>query len=170
MKTKLTAISVLLLSVLMVAPVMAKSIGPQNAGDKNPNMVIMPPDPGPPATSGGVDAYLPSGVMRSWMANTEEMPIDIMHILDPSKVAEGLINKAEEITSTGIVDWMMMLMLDPETALETLENKWFYMPYETLVALFIMEGYTPEEAEATAAMWPDGLYLRFVNVGRNWNS
>lgn len=169
-KVKKVLIPVLaFLVLLMITPVMAKRIGPQKAGEKNPNMVIVPPDPGPPATSGGVDAYLPSGVIRTWMANTEEMPIDIMHILDPPK-AKGLINKAEEITPTGIVDWMMMLFMEPETALEALENKWFYLPYETLVALFIFEGYTPEDAAAEASMWPDGIYLRFVNVGPTWNA
>jgi len=149
---------------VMMTPAMAKPIGPQKAGEKNPHMEIVPAGPGPPATAGGVDAYLPSGGTHSWMANTEEMPIDIMFGLDASK-ARGLINKAEEITPSGLEAWMMMILFDPETALETLKNKWFYMPYETLLALFIIEGYTPEDAAAEASMWPEGMYVRFVNVG-----
>jgi len=164
---RFTLISLVLL--VMVAPVMAKPIGPQKAGEKNPNMKIVPPAPGPPPTAGGVDAFLPSGGTHSWMANTSEMPIDIMLGLDASK-AKGLINKAEEITPSGLEAWMMMIFLDPETALEAFKNKWFYMPYETLVALFIIEGYTPEDAAAEASKWPEGMYVRFVNVGPTWDA
>jgi len=153
----------------MVASVVTKPIGPQRAWEKNPNLELMPPDPGPPATAGGVEAFLPSGGIVSWTANTSEMPIDIIHGLNASK-AKGLIKKAEEITPSGLEAWMMTILLEPETALEALKTKWFYMPYETLVAMFIMEGLTPEEAEAMASMWPEGMYVRFVNVGPAWNS
>jgi len=27
-----------------------------------------------------------------------------------------------------------------------------------------------EEAEEMASMWPEGVYVRFVNVGKNWDS
>jgi hypothetical protein len=157
-----------LLVLLMITPVLAKPIGPQKAGEKNPHVEIVPPDPGPPATAGGADAILPNGGTHTWMANTEEMPIDFMHGLDASK-AKGLMNKAEEITLSGLEAWMMML-LDPETALEALKNKWFYFSYEALVALFMMEGYTPEDAAAEASMWPEGTYVRFVNVGPAWDA
>ncbi len=154
---------------LMVASAVTKPIGPQRAWDKNPNLELMPPDPGPPATAGGVEAVLPNGGIHSWMANTSEMPFDIMHGLNASK-AKGLIKEAEEITPSGLEAWMMTILLDPETALEALKNKWFYMPHETLVAMFVMEGFTLEEAEAMASMWPEGMYVRFVNVGPAWNS
>ncbi|UCC27403.1 MAG: hypothetical protein JSW29_04790 [Candidatus Bathyarchaeota archaeon] len=168
MKNVLIPVFVFLV-LLMIAPVMAKPIGPQKAWEKNPNMEIVPPDPGPPATAGGVDAYLPSGGTHSWMANTEEMPIDFMLGLEASK-AKGLIKKAEEITPSGLEAWMMMILLEPETALEAVRNTWFYMPYETLVAMFIMEGLTPEEAAAAASMWPEGMCARFVNVGPTWDA
>jgi len=63
-----------------------------------------------------------------------------------------------------------MIFFDPETALETFKNKWFYMPYETLVALFIIEGYTPKDAAEKASEWPEGIYVRFVNVGPTWDA
>jgi len=32
--------------------------------------------------------------------------------------------------------------------------------------MMTLGGLTQEEAEAMAAMWPEGVYVRFVNVGR----
>jgi hypothetical protein len=163
----LTLVSLVL--PLMLTSAVAKSVGPQKAGEKNPNMEIMPPDIGPPPTAGGVEAFLPSGGIRSWSANTSEMPIDIIHGLDASR-AKGLMKKAEVITPSGLEEWMMMLILDPETALENLKNKWFYFSYDTLVAMFMMEGYNSEDAAAMASMWPDGMYVRFVNLGPTWDA
>jgi len=34
----------------------------------------------------------------------------------------------------------------------------------------MMEGYTPEDAAAEASMWPEGTYVRFVNVGPAWDA
>ncbi len=167
-KILMLALMPLMLSVMMTSA-MAKPIGPQKGGEKNPNMVIVPPEPGPPASSGGVDAYLPSGGLHSWMANTEEWPFDIMHCIIASK-AKGLINTAVEISPSEIETWMWMMMLNPEIAVEALKNKWFYWPYETLVALFMLEGLDQEAAEAAASMWPDGMYLRFINVGPTWDA
>lgn len=158
-----------LVLTVMLAPVMAKPIGPQKAGEKNPNMEIMPPNPGPPPTAGGVEAFLPNGGMRSWSANTSEMPIDIIHGLDASR-AKGLMNKAEVITPSGLEEWMMMVILDPETALENLKNQWFYFSYDTLVAMFMMEGLNAEDAAAMASVWPDGMYVSFVNLGPTWDA
>ncbi len=158
-----------LVLLMMLTPAMAKQIGPQKAGEKNPNMEVVPPNPGPPPTAGGVDASLPNGGIRSWSANTSEMPIDIIHGLDASRV-KGLMNKAEVVTPSGLEEWMMMLLMDPETALENLKSKWFYFSYDTLVAMFMMEGYNAEDAAAMALPWPDGMYVRFVNVGPTWDA
>jgi len=70
----------------------------------------------------------------------------------------------------------IMELMTNETAALEVENKWGYMSYDVLVEMFIFElmGADPtltyEEAEAMAtemaAMWPEGLYVRFVNVGK----
>ena len=148
MKSKLMSISVFLLLALMVAPVMAKPIGPQKAV-KNKNIMITPE---------GVELVLPSGGFNEWMADTEIWYMDFMHGLDASKTK---IPNAMPLTIASIME----LMLNETAALEA-ENKWGYMSYEILVELFIMEGLTPEEAEAMAAMWPEGIYIRYVNVGK----
>ena len=138
----------LVLSV-MVAPTMA--IGPQKA-EKNPHIMITPE---------GVELLLPSGGFNEWTSDTEFWYMDFEHGLDASK-AKGLIHKATTITLLDIME----AMTDPEAALEA-ENKWFYISYEVLVEMFItLGGLTPEEAEAMAAMWPEGIYVRFVNVGK----
>jgi len=158
MKSKLMAISVLLLA-LMVTPAMAKPIGPHKAVGKNPH--IMP-------TAEGVELLLPSGGFHSWTADTEFWYMDFVHGLDASKAK---IPNALPLTMAGIME----IMTDHEAALEAL-NKWGYMSYDVLVEMFIFElmGADPtltyEEAEAMAtemaAMWPEGLYVRFVNVGK----
>ena len=148
MKSKLMAISVLLLLALMVAPVMAKPIGPQKAV-KNPNIMVTPE---------GAELLLPSGGFNEWTADTEIWYMDFVHGLDASKAK---IPNTFPLTMADIIE----IMTDPEAALEV-ENKWGYISYDVLVELFIMEGLTPEEAEAMAAMWPEGIYVRFVNVGK----
>jgi len=135
----------LVLSVI-VSPAMA--IGPQKA-EKNPHAEI---------TIEGVGLTLPSGGFNEWMADTEFWYLDFVHGLDASKAK---IPNALPLTMEDLIG----LMTDPEAALEA-ENKWGYISYEVLVQLFMMEGYTQEEAEAMAAMWPNGIYVRFVNVGK----
>lgn len=146
------AISVSLLLALMAAPVMAKPIGPQKAV-KNPHIMITPE---------GVELLLPSGVILEWMADTESSALDFIRMLDASKF------KVPNAMPLAIED-LIGLMMDPEAALEA-ENKWGYISYEVLLELLIMEGLSPEEAEAIASMWPEGIYAKFVNVGRYWDS
>ena len=142
-----------LLLCIMVPSAMAKTIGPQKAVGKNPHI--------PEATPEGVEALLPSGGFHSWTADTEFWYMDFEHGIDASK-AKGLIHKATTITFLDIIE----VMTDPEAALEAV-NKWFYMSNEVLVEMMInLGGLTPEEAEAMAAMWPEGIYVRFVNVGK----
>jgi len=138
----------LVLSV-MVVPAMA--IGPQKA-EKNPHNMITPE---------GAELLLPSGGFHSWMADTEAWYIDYEHGIDASK-AKGLARRATAITLADILE----VMTDPEAALAA-ENTWFYISYEVLVEMMMtLGGLTQEEAEAMAAMWPEGVYVRFVNVGR----
>jgi len=149
---KLMVPLVLVLAGLMSVPVMAKSIGPQNA-ENNPHITIAPE---------GVELLLPSGVVQEWMADTEVGAIDFMHCLDASKAH---IPNAMALSALDLIG----LMTDPEAALEY-ENMWAYISYDVLVELLVLEGFTEEEAEAMASMWPEGVYVRFVNVGKNWNS
>ena len=125
-------VSVLLLLALMVAPVMAKPIGPHNAAGRNPSehgahIEVVPPDGG---SSGGVDLFVPSVGAHSWMADTSEMGIDIMQILDASKA---------KIPNAYTLDVMVLAMLmDPMVALEY-ENKWGYMSYAVLLTFSVIE-------------------------------
>lgn len=143
---KVLILVMVLLVLFVVAPVMA--IGPQKAV-KNPNIIITPE---------GAELLLPSGGFNEWTVDTEIWYMDFMHGLDASKAK---IPNAFPLTMADIME----LMTDPEAALEV-ENKWGYVSHDVLVELFILEGLTPEEAEAMAAMWPEGIYIRFVNVGK----
>ena len=141
-----------LLVLCVVAPVMAKPIGPQKAV-KNPNIIITPE---------GVELLLPSGGANEWMANTELSALDFIHMLDASKakIPNAMLLTLSDLTG---------LITNPAVALEA-ENKWGYISHDVLVELLILEGLTREQAEAMASMWPEGLYIRFVNIGKNWDS
>ena len=138
---------------VMVAPVMAKpvtkSLGPQKALGKNPHVMSTPE---------GVEALLPSGGVHSWTNDTEVWCMDFMHALDASKAK---IPNALPLT----IEYLMDLMINETAALEA-ENKWGYMSHDVLVQMLILEGLEPEEAEAMAAIWPEGIYVRYVNVGK----
>lgn len=138
-----------LVLLMMVTPAMA--IGPQKA-EKNPRNTITPE---------GAETLLPSGGFHSWTADTEAWYIDYEHGVDASK-AKGLARRATAITLADIME----VMMDPEAALAA-ENTWFYVSYEVLVEMMMtLGGLTQEEAEAMAATWPEGVYVRFVNVGK----
>jgi len=143
---------IVLLVLCVVAPVGAKSIGPQNAV-KNPHIMITPQ---------GVEILLPSGGIHEWVEDTESGAMDFVNVLDASKVD---VPNAMPIS----FDDLIAMMLDPEAALEA-EHLWAYVSYNVLVEMFMFEGFTREQAEAFASPWPEGVYVRFVNVGPNWNS
>jgi hypothetical protein len=141
----------LVLSVI-VSPTMA--IGPQKA--KNNPHITHPPE-------GGVELLTPSGVDHSWVANTEIGVMDFEHILDASKAK---IRNAMPLTLAEL----QQMMLYPEIALQY-ENKWGYMSNAVLGEFFewLMNiGYpiTPEEIALILSMYPEGIYIMFVNVGK----
>jgi len=154
---KFTLIPLILL--VMATPAMAKPIGPQKAVGKNPH--IMP-------TAEGVELLLPSGGFNEWTSDTEFWYMDFTHGLDASKAK---IPNAMPLTMADIME----LMINETVALEA-ENKWGYASYDVLVELFIVTlmaedpTLTYEEAAEIAAqmaaMWPEGIYVRFVNVGK----
>jgi hypothetical protein len=152
-RSKLMVLFAVLLVSVMLVPVMAKSIGPQKA-ENNPHIMIVPGE--------GVELLLSNGAVLEWVADTTVSAVDFMHILDASKAH---IPNAMVLS----VDDLMVLITDPEAAL-MLENKWGFVSFEVMVELFMLEGFSQEEAEAAASMWPEGVYARFVNVGKNWNS
>jgi len=149
----LTAISILLFLALTIAPAMAKPIGPQKAIN-NPHFIITRP--------GTVEHLLPSGGANEWTSNTESSAIDIVHIIDASKAK---IPNAIPLNLTDIVG----LMTNPEAALQS-ENTWAYFSHDTFVQLYLALGLSEEQATTIASRWPEGAYVRFVNVGTNWNS
>jgi hypothetical protein len=153
MKSKLTAIFALLFLVLTIGSVMAKPIGPQKA-ENNPHFIITRP--------GTVEHLLPSGGANEWTSNTESNAIDIVHIVDASKAK---IPNATPLTLPDIIG----LMTNPEAALQS-ENTWAYFSHDTFVQLYLALGLSEEQATAIASRWPEGAYVRFVNVGTNWDS
>ena len=152
-KNKFTAISALLFLALTIAPAMAKPIGPQKATE-NPHFIVTRP--------GTVEHILPSDVANEWTSNTESSAIDIVHIIDASKAK---IPDAIPLTIPGIIG----LMTNPEAALQS-ENTWAYFSHDVFVQLYTLLGLSEEDAIAIASRWPEGAYVRFVNVGKNWDS
>lgn len=132
---------------------MAKPIGPQKATD-NPHFIVTRP--------GTVEHFLPSGGAVEWTNNTESSAIDFVHLIDASKAK---IPDAVPLNLTGIIG----LMTNPEAALE-FENTWAYFSHDTFVQLYVALGFSEEQATEIASRWPEGAYVRYVNVGKNWNS
>jgi hypothetical protein len=132
---------------------MAKPIGPQKA-TQNPHFIVTRP--------GTVELLLPSGVAAEWTSNTESDAIDFVHMVDASKAR---IPDAIPLTLPEIIG----LITNPEAALE-FENTWAYFSHDTFVQLYIALGLSEEQATTIASRWPEGAYVRYVNVGNNWNS
>lgn len=153
MKSELMAISVLLFLALTVPSAMAKSIGPQKAVD-SPHFII--------TRQGTVEHLLPSGGAIEWTANTELGAVDFVHLLDASKAK---IPNTMPLTIPDLIG----LMTNPEAALE-FENKWGHISHADLVQLYIILGLSEEAAIEIASRWPEGAYVMFVNMGKNWNS
>ena len=139
--------------MLTILPAMAKPIGPQKATE-NPHFIITRP--------GTVEHLLPSDVANEWTSNTESSAIDFVHILDASKAK---IPDAIPLTIPDIIG----LMTNPEAALQS-ENTWAYFSHDVFVQLYILLGLSEEDAIAIASRWPEGAYVRYVNVGKSWDS
>jgi hypothetical protein len=152
-KNKLTPIIAVLFLILTIAPAMAKPIGPQKATN-TPHFIVTRP--------GTVEHFLPSGTANEWTSDTESNAIDIVHVVDASKAK---IPDAIPLTLADIIG----LITNPEAALES-ENTWAYFSHDVFVQLYIALGFSQEEAIAIASRWPEGAYVRYVNVGNNWNS
>ena len=151
MKTKPLMLALIPLLVLVtVPPVMA--IGPQNA-EKNPHIMKVPE---------GVEMPLPSGVMVEWMADTDLSVMDTVLIKNAAKFK---IRNALDVTLGDLIT----LFSDPVAALEY-ENTWGRASYAVLEDFFdwliTMGAMSPEEAALILEMYPDGMYLKFGNVGQ----
>ncbi len=147
MKSKLMAVSVLLLLALLAVPVMARPIGPGKA-EKNPNILMH---------DGETVLLTPGGVQNEWR-DTEAGVFDFFHILNASKTTHL---KATTFNLTQIA-----ALLTNSTAALAFENKWGYMSQETLLGVLLLMGVPQAQAQAIAAMWPDGMYFRYHNVGK----
>jgi len=146
-RSKLMAVSVFLLLALLAVPVTAKSIGPGKA-EKNPNIIVH---------DGETVLLTPGGVQNEWR-DTEASVFDFFHILNASKT------KLPRVTTFSLTQ-IAALLMDPVAALK-FENKWGYMSQETLLGVLLLMGTPQAQAEAIAAMWPDGMYFRYHNVGK----
>jgi len=146
-KSKLIAVSILLLSALLAVPVMARPIGPGNA-EKNPNILMH---------DGETVLLTPGGVQNEWR-DTEAGVFDFFHILNASKT------ELPRVTTFNLTQ-IGALMTNSTAALE-FENKWGYISQETLLGLLLLMGSPQAQAEAIAAMWPYGMYFRYHNVGK----
>jgi len=139
--------AVVLLLASVLSPVAAKSIGPTKA-QRNPNIIMQ---------DGETVLLTPGGVQHEWY-DTEVGVMDYLHVLNASKVDWG-----DRVPSLSLAD-LLTLMSDPEAALES-ENKWGYVSQSVLFDLLKL--FYPEDvAGSIAAMWPDGMYIMFVNVGK----
>ena len=152
-KNKLTIISALLFLTLIIGSAMAKPIGPQKATN-NPHYIVTRP--------GTVEHMLPSDVANEWTNNTEVSAIDFVHIIDASKAK---IPNATPLTLPDIV----ALMTNPEAAMES-ENTWAYFSHDTFVQLYMALGLPEEQATEIASRWPEGAYVRYINIGNTWDA
>ena len=147
MKSKSIAAYVLLVLSLLAGPAMARPIGPGNATN-NPNIIMH---------NGETVLLTPGGVQNEWR-DTEAGVFDFFHILNASKT------ELQRVTTFDLAE-IVALLMDPVKALE-FENKWGYMSQETLLGVLLLMGTPQAQAKAIAAMWPEGMYFRFHNVGK----
>jgi hypothetical protein len=130
----------------MATPVMA--IGPQNA-ENNPHRSELAP--------GEIEFLLPSGVGHGWGGI-----MDHRHFKDASKF---------KIRNAPALDvWDLLNMNSGDL---TYENTWCLLPLQAIhdaIDLMVEWGAIPEEVgeqmkDAFEALFPQGYYLMFVNVG-----
>ncbi len=153
MKNKLAATLALLFLTPIISSAIAKPIGPQRATN-NPHYIVTRP--------GTVEHMLPSDVANEWTNDTEASATDFVHIISASKAH---IPNATPLNITQIA----ALMTNPELAME-FENTWAYFSHETFIQLYMALGLSEEQATEIASRWPEGAYVRFINVGNSWNA
>lgn len=140
--------------VLSVMGTPAMAIGPHKA-EKNPHRS----EPAP----GEVEFLLPSGVGNGWINDTDLGVTDSWHFKNASKFK---IRNAPALDFNDLLDLFLFGNL-------TYENKWCLIELEVLFALIDymvdMGAMPPEMGEQMKAefeaMFPEGMYFMFVNVG-----
>ena len=139
MKKIFLVIAVALMAVAILAtPVFAVGPPPQNAVN-NPNADL---------SIGWTQLFLPSGLFIEWV------PSVMGNIFFQHKSATDFyIGNAIEMTIAAPED------LGPFFATE---NKWIYLTEASYASFLLFVGIPPSFAE----LYPDGLYIRFVFVGK----
>jgi hypothetical protein len=99
----------------------------------------------------------PGGVQHEWY-DTDAGVMDHLQILNASKV-----DWSSRVPSLSFAE-LLTLMTNPEAALQ-FENKWGYVSQSVLFDLLKLE-YPADIAWSIASMWPDGMHVRYVNVGQ----
>lgn len=144
----------LVLSV-MVAPAVAKPIGPRGrAVENNPHLEI-------PA-EGELELILPSGVGRIWM-DTD------LGVMDSSNWKNATKFKIRKAVNLSVDDLANVFMGDL-----TYENRWTHVELQVLldfvdmmVGMGLMGETEGEEAKTEfTTHFPEGMYYSFVNVGK----
>ncbi len=137
MNRKILVTSVAMMAVaILVTPALA--IGPQNAG-KNPNADF---------SMGWAQLFLPSELFIEWV------PSIMGNIFFQHMNADNFqIKNAVELTIASPADFALFL---------TMENKWIYITEASYATFLSIVGIDPSFAEH----YPDGLYIRFVIVGK----
>ncbi len=144
-KVLVLLVPVLVLSMLLTLPA-AMAIGPDQAVEvgNNPNLS---------APSGSPILDTPSGVHNVWSVSTETFS----HWINASK-GEGKMNNAVIVGPTADVTLQYLL-----THISEYENTWIYFTQIGFKAFLIYgNGFTAEEAEDAASLYPDGIYFHFV--------
>jgi hypothetical protein len=144
-----------LVLLVMVAPVVAKPLGPRDrAVEQNRHLQI-------PA-EGEVELYAPGGVGHIW-AETE---IGVMDSCNWKNASKYKIRNAISLT---VDDFMNLYAGDL-----TYENKWTFIELQVILDFIdimlemgaITEAEAQEAIDMFEALFPEGMYLLFVNVGK----
>lgn len=132
-KMKLAIFAFLLCTSVCVSPVFG--FGPENAEEKNPNIVI---------DGYNTQVWLPSGVMNEWIENPMAPGPFRVTLKDASKFQ---IQKA----------------IIPLSVLEIFanENQWFYFSHDDFAAFRALNGKDP----ALADNYPEGIFIKLIFVG-----
>ncbi len=148
-KVLVLLVPVLVLSMLLAVPA-AIAIGPTHAAEVGNNPNLSSSERGNPVLD------TPSGVHNVWTSAFN-------HWIDASK-GEGKMNNAVIVGLGPTAPHPNLGYL--LTHISEYENTWIYFS-KTVFKYFLInaQGYTEEEAANAAALYPDGIYWLFVDVG-----